>query len=309
MNFGLVRLVLGSSAFVPITEHEFNEIRVAKAALIEALSLEEKFDVVIENHLEFETCLLEATARHMLLRNQDYQWFQIERNLYNRRLLNLLSACRSYLDRSKHHVKAMMPENPAITQLNARLSHHYDNCLGYRVMEALRNFVQHRGFPIHAVSYPSRWLGDGDQKRLEFGLSPYIKTEYLFEDGQFKKSVLKELNELGGRVNLKPLVRDYISVLGDVHELIRGLLRPELEAWDKAVLGAIEKFQSANPKDDSVTGLAAVAKDKDSVMEKVELFKDLIEYRRSMQRKNCSLSKLRFRYVTSMVESKDDLPS
>jgi uncharacterized protein YlxP (DUF503 family) len=120
-------------------------------------------------------------------------------------------------------------------------------------------------------------------------------------DGQFKKSVLKELDELGGRVNLKPLVRDYISALGDVHELIRSLVKPKLEEWDQLILGAIEKFKSANPEGISVRGLAAVAKDKNSNKETVALFEDFIDYRKTMERKNANFDKLHLPYVTSIT--------
>ena len=70
MEFGLVPLVLGSSpCFVPIPEKEYEQIATAKAGLLESLFVEEKFDLVIENYLELESCFLESTAQIMILRN------------------------------------------------------------------------------------------------------------------------------------------------------------------------------------------------------------------------------------------------
>jgi hypothetical protein len=58
----LIRQVLEPSESVTISENEFIEIRAAKRILVEAVFLEEKFDVVVENYLELETCFLDATS-------------------------------------------------------------------------------------------------------------------------------------------------------------------------------------------------------------------------------------------------------
>ena len=160
MEFGLTRMVLDSSSFLTITQEEFEALSEAKTGHLSVLFIEEKFDLLAENYLEFEDAMLGSTNRHMVHKDQDYEWFQVERNLFNRRLVNLLSACRSYVDYAKHHVHVVLPGDQAASdKLEAAFSKHYDALLGYRVMEALRNFVQHRGFPIHAVSYSGKWVG------------------------------------------------------------------------------------------------------------------------------------------------------
>ena len=47
-----------------------------------------------------------------------------------------------------------------------------------------------------------------------YGLSVYSETRYLREDGGFKNEVLEELENRGGKVDLKPLVRQYVAALG-----------------------------------------------------------------------------------------------
>ena len=299
---GLVRRVLGSSAFVPISAEDYVEISAAKAGLVGTLNVEEKFDLVVENYLELETCFLDSTARHMVLCNQDYPGSRAQLNLFNRRLANLLSACRSYIDYSKQHIHAMLPaENDAKERIELEFSSHYDNCLGYRVMEALRNFVQHRGLPIHGVTNQGRWLGEGDGSQLMYGLSVYSETRYLREDGGFKNEVLEELENRGGKVDLKPLVRQYVAALGDVHKLLRTMTGPALEAWDAVILGAIAQFKSAYPNDRSVVGLSAVLKNEQTWDRPVDIFRELIDYRRALQRKNGELVNLEKRFVTGQV--------
>ena len=62
MEYGLKRLVLGSKAFVPISENEYCAISEAQAGLFEAVFVEEKIDLVVENYLELETSFLDSTA-------------------------------------------------------------------------------------------------------------------------------------------------------------------------------------------------------------------------------------------------------
>jgi hypothetical protein len=302
MEFGLSARVMSSTAFLPISEKEYEEIAEAKAGLLEALFVEEKFDLVVENYLELELCFLETTTKNMVLGNQDYQWFQVQRNLFNRRLVNLLSACRSYIDYSKQHIQMMLPKDEnAVERIKSAFSSHYDSCLGYRVMEALRNFVQHRGFPIHAASYNAEWNRKDEGSQSIYGLSVYTKTIYLREDGEFKKSVLEELERLGGRVNIKPLIRDYVGALGDVHVDLREMTKQSVETWDRVVLETIDRFKTAFPDEGSMKGLAAVLREEGEFKQPIPVFSDLNEYRRMLQRKNGNLAMLGKRYVSGEV--------
>jgi hypothetical protein len=104
MDYGLARLLLGSPKFVAITEDEYTDIRRRREILREALFIEEKFDLVVDNYLEFETDLLDSAAREMVRGVSSWTAFQGERNQMNRRIVNLLSSCRLYLDHTHHHL-------------------------------------------------------------------------------------------------------------------------------------------------------------------------------------------------------------
>ncbi len=67
MRYGLARIVLASSGVVPITDEEYEDISRTKARLLDALFIEQKFDLAIENYLELERDLLGSTARFMLI--------------------------------------------------------------------------------------------------------------------------------------------------------------------------------------------------------------------------------------------------
>src|SRR4249920_1570372 len=100
-------MVLGSSTYVEISSQQFREIARAKECLIEAFYIEEKFSLIVDNYLEFEIDLLEGAARRMIRFKADYGEFQLDRTRVNRRLINLLSTCKSYVDQSKFHLANM----------------------------------------------------------------------------------------------------------------------------------------------------------------------------------------------------------
>ncbi len=302
MEFGLQ--AIGSSTFLVISKTEYDEMVIAKVKLLETLAVEEKFDLVVENYLELESCLLDVTARNMVLRTPKYHAFQVQRNLFNRRLVNLLSSCRSYIDYAKHNIRVMQPEDQGgAARIMLAFSDHYDKSVGYRVMEALRNHVQHRGFPIHAVTYTTG-RGRKEDDIWKFGLSIYAKISYLREDGEFKKSVLKELENLGGRINLKPMIRDYVAALGNVHDMVREMIRPSVEKWDRVISDAILRFKE-HSSESSVKGLTAVKRDQGELKCSVPIFIEITDYRKALQHKNGDLMQLGKRYVTGEVIKKE----
>ena len=104
---------------------------------------EEKFELVINNFLELEDNVHRGILENMVLRGRRIEWFNEQRNTLNRRLYNLLSGCRSYIDYVKQYSNAILGN---FDFLSEAFSSHYDNHFSYRLMEALRNFVTHGGF-------------------------------------------------------------------------------------------------------------------------------------------------------------------
>ena len=84
----------------------------------------------------------------------------------------------------------------------------YDKSVGYRIMEALRNYIQHRGEATKGISYPSQieWREEGDPL-WNFRLDLMLDMEALRRDKRFKRSVLQEIE------SLQPEQRDLILSL------------------------------------------------------------------------------------------------
>lgn len=303
MEYGLARIVLGSRAFVQLSENEYQAIKRAQEGLLESLFIEEKYDLVVENYLELEETLLESVVRHMILSGQDYRWFQVEHSLFNRRLVNLLTVVRTYDHQVKQHVnKIFRAEEEDTPDVSGYFSQQHDERIGYRAMEELRDFAQHRGFPVHAVTYGSKVIDADKKRKICVTVSPYLRPDELRADRKFNKKVLSELEGLGEKVDLKTLVRDYIEGIWVIHAKIREHLKSKIESWENVLNQAIMRFQSQFPEEPSIIGLAAVIRDDEGYYAApIQIFEDFMEYRKHLERKNGALTNLAHRYVTSEV--------
>lgn len=306
MEYGLSRFVHDSDAFLSISEEEYHAITEAKEDLFKILFVEEKFDLVVENYLELETCFLDSAAQHMVRGIQDYEWSHCQRRLFNRRLANLLSACRSYCDYTKKIIPDVLSDTVgAAARLETVFASHRETNFSYRFMEQLRNSVQHHGFPIHTVAYTSGWEGKDDDSRLVYGISIYAESASLQEDGKFDKCVLRTIDELGGSVDIKLHAREYVATLSDAHEQLREMTQRVVEAWDAKVLGAIERFRSAYPNESTAVGVVVVQREGQAIKGPVRIFDGFIKYRKALQLKNGSLVNLGKRFVTGAAQRKD----
>lgn len=305
MDHGLLRRVLDSVAFVAITEGEYNVIQQARNGLMESLFMEEKFDLLIENYFEFEITLLEISTRSMVRFQHDYRSLHLERNLIDRRIVNILTAGRVYIDHTKQHLHRILPvESSDNFNVNTAFSHQYDSRFGYRCMEALRNHVQHRGFPVHNITFERQWVEHEGKKLMLFAISPYLEPAHLREDGEFKKVILEEMEAKNNRIDLKALVRDYVEGLAHVHLEIRQNLKALAQQWESVICEAINRFQSSYPEE-GIVGLAAIKRHYDGThKETVPVFTEFIEQRLYFEKKNDVLKNLTKRFVTSEVIEK-----
>lgn len=253
MKFGITRIALGFSGFIEIDKAEYGLVKTARKNLLELLLLEETFDILIENFQEYEIELLSIASRDMIFNLTDDVSMSNERIIVSRRIVNLLSACTMYLDQSLHHLTTIYGENSEKVKIAiSKTNYCYDNNFGYRVMEALRNHAQHRGFPIHSIMFSGEWLDieDEDRSRLHHTVIPRISVSALEFDGKFKQVVLKEMQEAQSKhgLDIRPLIREYVECIGLIHEYIRDITRTDLMAWESSFNKVIERFSKNTAK-------------------------------------------------------------
>ena len=311
MKYGISKIVMGFSGFIDIDEVEYKCIKDARDNLFEMLFLEEKLDFVTENFHEYETELLSIASRSMIFHDVDYFSMSRERNIVSRRIVNLLSACKMYLDQSIHHIKNIYGENSDnVNLVKKETASQYDKNFGYRVMEALRNYVQHRGLPIHSILFSGKWLDiDSDENcRLLYTVVPSISVSELAEDDKFKQTVLKEMLAIQSNddIDIRPLIRDYVEGIGKIHEKVRELIHTDVNKWEGILSDTINKFQNEFGAEESLAGLDIVAKKDDSHWaERITIFEEFIEKRQALENKNRIFGNLHKSYASNEIRKKD----
>ena len=311
MKYSITTIVAGSPGFIDIDEAEYKRIESAITNLFELLFIEEKLDLVMENFQEHEVELLTIASRAMVFNDDDYFSFSRERNTVSRRIVNLLSACGLYLDQIVHHMHSIYGANSDQSKfLEQEIDSQNVQNFGFRLMKALRNYTQHRGSPIHAMKISGEWFDiDSDEKsRLQHTVIPLVYPSELADDRKFKRAVLDELIAIDNKngIDIRPLIRDCIEGLGKIHEKVRELIHLDVEKWEGILDDTIKLYQNEFGADASLAGLAIVVrKDDDHWSEQRTIFKEFIEKRRALERKNSAFGSLRKRYASNEFKKKD----
>jgi hypothetical protein len=305
MRYTLRRLVLGEAGFIELSEDEFTTLKATQEKLLVVLDIEGTFDLLLENYAEFERDLLGLSLRLSLFGKRG-EPLESYREM-NRRIANLLSSACLYIDQVPHNLHSLYGKcsNHAIT-FKQCCSKQYDSSFAYRVMEALRDYAQHRGFPVHAMTLSFEREDTHPGSLLCAGLQLFVELQRLKEDGKFKKTVLDELAAVAdrGHVNLTPLVREYVEKLCEVHESMRGRISADVASWDQTIISVLDHAHGAFGKD--LSGLSVAAEDAERedheeyyrVIDSASIFSEPIDWRKRLEAKNRDLGKLSARYVT-----------
>jgi hypothetical protein len=221
MRYALCRFALDDDNEVQISPDQFHLAELAHDRMQLVIASEEKFDAVARNHLDFESDMLNCALETSLAGFGAGMEQMGVRRLLNRKLSNLLSATRSYVDFIRHSAKTVLPTQNDADEVINLFAKHYDSSFSYRALEVLRNHAQHAGFPIQSIKYFTSVLRDQPGNPLKKTVAPMLNTEDLSQNSELKKVVVSELVQLGETINLKRLIREYVAAMADVHERFR----------------------------------------------------------------------------------------
>jgi hypothetical protein len=304
VRYGITLCTLGPRPFLAISSDDFAAVRAAQHNLLLMLSIEEKFDALLQNYAEYERELLSLALEHTVFRGLEWSTMIGDLHTVNRRLANVLTMARVYVDHTKQDLNTIYGMRNEITEkLTQAFRASYNESLGYRVMEALRNHIQHRAFPISEIQYPSEWQGDigGPQARLRSRVVPRLDMQGLRENSDFKRPVLQELEQApNGLHDITSFLREYIEHLGRVHEGLRSMCR-EVDNWRQTITETIARYRDF--AGDDAIGIVAVAEDDaGACQERVTIFAEPIRRLECLRAKNGLLINLSRRYISNETD-------
>lgn len=298
MKYKIRHYTSPKNEFFNISQSKYDAIIKARLLLSEALYIEEKFDLLIENYLEYEQFTLKASSEYMLFPHQNNPWFHNKKNTFNRLLINFLATCRLFLDHVPHHFTNIFGKDTFFKKnIKPFISEQYDSYLGYRLFEEMRNYMQHRSYPITNISLQNKTHNSGDQRELSTTFTAHIIPKELDEDN-FKKSVLNDLKIIGDKIDLKPFMRQYVTSLGRINNKIREELREELLKSDTLFKELMEKFNTKFKKNH---GFLLATNDDSSNSKSILIIPELIRHRKYYENKNKDFEYLIIQYVTNKI--------
>ena len=289
-NYSLYARVMDINPKISLNEEEFLQIKQAKSCLNSALSLEENFDLLLGNYRELELEAISAAVSDMTESKYEYEDFFHTRSSINRRVVNLLSAARMYLDHYPQHLNKI---GESFETAKSVASESYDRFFEYRFMEALRNYTQHSGLAVHELKLGGQWLSTTEPRQQQFAITAYSSRSIL-ENSSFKKSVLRETPI---KVEVLPAIRIYLSCISSIHNKVREIIDSKTKQSRDLFADLIARHEKeANHKH---LGLAAVAKVNERVVEEIPILLDWDDVRIKLLKRNKSLEHIDKCFVTS----------
>ena len=274
------------AAVLGITVDRYNEVKAAKRSCLFAVEVEEKLNLLLANYYEFETELLKQAESFVIWPKLNHESAMLARLSIDRRLVNLLTSCRLYLDQTDHGFSQLYGNpSPELSNLIEFRHDLYDSHFGYRLLEALRNHVQHSGLPVHVFTRNISLIKGAIPNYGQHVVIPQTKPETLAENESFKKSVLAELCAMGKEVDLRVHVRDYISCLVQVHLHIRTLISSKITADRTVYNSACTEYSTINSQAVQVPHLIAINED-GSHSEQIALSTEILSYYESLVTRN-----------------------
>lgn len=290
---------LGDFPELEIDKLRFEDLKTSRPVLTHALAIEEKYEILISNFLELERESTNASVSEMVRPHVEYKDFFDVRLALNIRFVNLLTAVRLYSDQLPSHLSACKPSDVNLkADVKGFFSSEYDLNFEYRFMEALRNYVQHSGVPVHRISTGSKKtaLEDG---LIEYSLQFGAQKKILAQDDCFKKKVLNEMPE---EVNLRLVTRGYIEALSRIHKKAREKIESSVHFSRQCLEKAISDYMVVYEKEP--IGLHAYNYAGKKKLEEVLILTKWDDIRIELLQRNRELVNLRRKYVTSQAFDK-----
>ncbi len=299
MIYNLRIRAAGFGEGIKITAAEYSALVNATKRIYLATGFEEKLDLLLENYLEYERELLNLALESCLFwETDDHRVFR-EAQTINRRIANLLTAARLYIDQMKHSVSSYFAPGLA-PNVAAFFTAEYEQHVEYRIAEALRNHAQHRELPVHQMSWPFEWEEiDTPQRRMRVWVVPSILVDELATAGKFKASILAELQRLGEEsLPLTPILRQYVESMCVVHDKIRQSVSSQAELDYATTAAALDRARVEFGQE--LAGLVVSAGENSEAPAEHHYISDRSWTRREvLLKKNSRLTKLSRKYVSA----------
>ncbi|MES3028584.1 MAG: hypothetical protein V4820_12105 [Pseudomonadota bacterium] len=294
--------------WLELSSVDFDAFKQASVGFAALHHIEDTYDVMIGNYLDFEETISSLAVRQLANRHPlgQVDYFDPARRVCHRRLANFLSSAKAFDDQSRAAVSRISGKPSAdFSWLNDAFSEEYDRALGYRVMCELRNHAQHAGLAVTGVSFGARSLAlETNDNRIGSFAQPFVHMDELRRSRKFKPKVLAEL-EPAYRYTpdpeehsfpVLPFVREYMAGLSNVLVGIRSRYEDREAAWAVSFEHGFAAL-SGTPGFNGWRGFEILALDGNRTTERLWLSTGTMQRIASLRTYNTSLKSLTRRII------------
>lgn len=296
---------LGGRAF-DIERAAFDDARCDYVFNQATLAMEEKYALVLQNYVQFESTLHEITLKKLCFNTQDWSDFIDSIQVVNGSLLNLLSSTKAYLDQVPQHLNDIFGKGSEEATAFVKLTRdEFDARFEYRVISGLRNHLQHGDFPVKWLEFFSNWsTAEGVKVSCAHKIAVLLSVDDLTRNDMIRAATRTELEATGqSRLDIKPLVRAYISSIARLHNSVRSSIEQRAQPAEDRVRALI--MRARNDAAGMVLGLSVVAiSETERVLEKIPVFCENIDRRKHMSKRSSLVTNLEKHFVSSEVATK-----
>lgn len=287
---------------VHLSKEEFDAIMTARLILRLLYDFTENYRVVLESYKHLELTKCEAEINHVISSTPRYKDIDSALIPINTAILGYLTASRYFLDSTTRITQKLLntDESNNFTLYKNKI---YDTVKGYRFIEALRNYVQHRDLPIQSWTYHNFLDGSALEVKASGAtcLSLFALREKLEADQQFKKMALNGLPE---RIDIIHAIRFHMEELWQQYNYLCKIFS------DMGVISRVKYsmlIQQYKTNEDGVLTLYVCEQSKNGeLITKEPIILDWDDVRIAAVKKIGNLTGLSNRYITGKVQHRID---
>ncbi|NJL70921.1 MAG: hypothetical protein HC888_04545 [Candidatus Competibacteraceae bacterium] len=292
-----------NSPVIEIDEQIYSKLKESKRCLVDQFQFEEKFDIILENYKDFETERFAISLDVELFSHQTTPQVYARRRNLIRRIMNVLTSIRLYLD----VIASMEKGKPHYADLRKYVNALYDGNFSYRLMEGIRNHIQHRGSPFAAGQH-SRRLDRESGAFFRIGTSVYLEVDAVINDRTTKASLKKELQDLDGKtLEINKLISSYIGCIARLHDYWRSVNLPSLQKSSDTYMEYFRRYHElSRSRPEHLFLKVTHSEESQNSDSEFEISTVVIENLSFLRDKNQGLDNLEMRFISSMSRTDGD---
>ena len=231
---------------IKIDEEKWAQLKRNKEVEVHYHTIEQKYDVLIGNYIQFEEKLL-AEALEYAIRSSEKMHDGISSLSISRMVINLLMSIGLYVEQTENrHIKELGLSSEKLDVIKKSLSK-IKKSPSLKFIKELRNFSMHNDLPLHNFSFGGSWeqIKGEDEDKLGQFIVPMSNTERLRSDKHFKNSALENIPEKKGYIDLRHPIRVCMSDISKFHVELRKVFEKSFQEVKQLVTGTVDEYKSS----------------------------------------------------------------